>query len=236
MQVNSLFATFFAFLSLVAPLATQAFTITTPSNLTTGNNDISVTREAADPAGPLTLLIVRNSSTATIAQGVNASASGIPIVVTIPANISGDGWYILAIDSSDAPVGQSQVFSVTDTSKPSSGAGMAGTIVGGVIAGVAGVSLIVLLAFLRTRRRRQQSPGLTFALEAGFPQPRPSSVSSEPDSASQSLEIDKMQWEQQLEAQFARARAMTPDMQRSASLSRHPSPMPLAPLRAVTRN
>jgi len=235
MQVNSLFATFFALLSLVAPLATQAFIITAPSNLTTGNNTISVTGEAADPTGPLTFLIVRNSSNAIVAQGVNTSAdtSGILIAVTIPANISGDGWYIEALDSSGAPVGQSQVFSVTDTSKPSSGAGRAGAIVGGVIAGIVGVSLIVFLVFLRTRRRPHV---LTFALEAGFPQPRSSSVSSEPDSASQSLEIDKMQWERQLEAQFARARAMTPDMQRSASLSRHPSPMPLAPLRAVTRN
>jgi hypothetical protein len=141
---------------------------------------------------------------------------------------------------------------------------MAGGIVGGVVAGIVGIGIVVFGLFIYVRRRRQQFAGPTFNLEAGFPpqqQNHQRSVSSMSsgfaDNGNKSLELEKMQWEMELEEQFARARAGTPDIPRGGSpmpragspASRGASPMPrgesplrnaalmpLVPQRAATRS
>ncbi|KAJ7449305.1 hypothetical protein FB451DRAFT_755702 [Mycena latifolia] len=249
MQVTSLFATFFALLSLVAPLATQALQITAPTNVTTLNVTISFTSDATDPPGFLTFFLVKNTTRDTIAKGIDPAVGSIN--VTIPANVTGDGWTIQASTSDDSSesAGVSLPFSIAAAApKAHGGMSAAGGIVGGVIAGIIGLALIVLAVFLYQRRRRQQHPGTTFNLEAGFPPPERNhqrSVSSMSDSfadtTNKSIELDKIQWEMELEEQFARARAGTPDvprngspMPRGASPLRNAPPMPLVPQRAAT--
>lgn len=137
---------------------------------------------------------------------------------------------------------------------------MAGAIIGGVVASVIGVAVIVFAVFY-ARRRRQQAAGPVYNLEMrSAPGPSAqyharsfssvSSASLEAGKNQSALEMEKMQWEMELEGQFARARAGTPDLPRSASpmprgaspmLSgasplRNPSPLPLTPQRAVTRH
>ncbi|KAJ7471268.1 hypothetical protein B0H11DRAFT_1376560 [Mycena galericulata] len=227
MQVTSLFATFFAFLTLVVPLATQALQITVPSSLAPGNNTIKFTSEPSDSAESLTFVLVKNATQETVAQDVAPSAG--TVTVTIPENTSGSGWSIQAFtDEGTEKIGSSTFFEITSPT-PSSMSN-AGVIVGGVCAAVVVVALIVLAVFLYTRRRRHERAATspTFNIEAGFPAPRDhtrslsstSSGSEDAESKARDMETEKAQWEMQLEAQFARARAGTPD------ISRGLSPMP----------
>jgi len=247
MQVTSLFATFFAFLTFVAPLATQALQIITPTNITTSNVTIAFSSDT-DPLGLLNLFLVRNTTRDKIAAGIDPAAGAV--AVTIPADLTGSGWTIQAFTSDNILVSTSPLFSIVGSPpKATHGMSMAGGIVGGVVAGIVGLSLIVFGVFIYVRRRRQQFAGPEFNLEAGFPpsqQMHERSVSSMStglgDSGNNSLELEKMQWEMELEDQFARARAGTPDVARGASpMPRGTSPprgaplMPLVPQRA-TRN
>jgi len=242
MQVTSLFATFIGFLLLVAPLATQALQIITPTNITTGNATIAFTSEDTDSSTLLTFSIVKNATHYTIAQGVGPAAGSV--FVTIPANVTGAGWIIQASSSDGSVQAVSLPFSIAAVSPPPHGGpSMAGAIIGGVAAGVIALGLIVFSVVFYTRRRQHQRTAPAFNLESGF-LPRQqhtrsfSSMSSglgktesdTLDTGNKALEMEKMQWEMELEEQFARARAGTPDVQRGAS------PMPLAPQRAVTRN
>ncbi|KAJ7712905.1 hypothetical protein DFH07DRAFT_864021 [Mycena maculata] len=248
MQVTSLFATIFAFLALVAPLATQALQINSPTSLTPGNTTITFTTDSSEAVGPLQFLLVENNGTrdATLATGIASNAGSV--TVDIPANVSGTGWTIEAW-MNQHKLGQSALFSVTSPTD-SQGMSHAGEVVGGVVGAVIGVALIVLAVFIYTRRRHHQlaATGTTFNLEAGFPPPRPrhersfsSTSGGSVDGGNKLLEMEKIQWEMELEGQFARARACTPDIPRGFSPLPRASPprnvaLPLAPQRAVTRD
>ncbi|KAJ7318141.1 hypothetical protein DFH08DRAFT_400988 [Mycena albidolilacea] len=216
MQVTSLFAIFFAFLTLIAPLATSAIQINIPT-ITGLNATIACTAETTDDPGvPLTALTF-------VLTG--------PLEVTLPVNATGDGWTIRAISFGGKQVGVSPEFSIlapSQTGKKS----MAVPIIGAVIATVIVVALLVLGLFFYMRRRRQMFAGPEFNLEASFPRRKDSRQLSRSFSstssrltdpgvkASQSLELEKVEWETRLEEQFARARAATPD------LLRGPTPAP----------
>jgi hypothetical protein len=126
---------------------------------------------------------------------------------------------------------------------------MAVPIIGAVLATVIVVALLVLGLFFYMRRRRQMFAGPEFNLEASFPRRKDSRQLSRSFSStssrltdpgvktSQSLELEKVEWETRLEEQFARARAATPDLLRGPiPAPRGATPLPLAPQRAVTRN
>ncbi|KAJ7695460.1 hypothetical protein B0H17DRAFT_1131502 [Mycena rosella] len=247
MQVTPLFATFFALLSLVAPLATQALKITVPTNVTTRNVTIAFTREATDTdVGLLSFYLVKNTTRDILEENIDPGRGSI--AVTIPANLTGAGWTIQASTFDDAQAGVSLPFSIGAATPPKP-KGMAVGIVVGVVAGVVAFALILLAVFLYFRRRRQQLPAANpaFNLEAAFPprytHQRSFSSASLEDTGNKSLEQERMQWEMELEGQFARARAGTPDilrggspMPRGTSPLRAPSPMLLAPQRAATRD
>lgn len=77
-----------SFLTLLAPLATQALQINTPANLTAGNHTIAFTIEDSDPAGSsLNFYLVNNATNELIAPDVAPNAGSV--TVAIPANISG---------------------------------------------------------------------------------------------------------------------------------------------------
>ncbi|KAJ7061972.1 hypothetical protein C8F01DRAFT_1135962 [Mycena amicta] len=212
-------------------LASQALIIAAPpSGLTTGNNTISCTVEPSDAAGLLTFFIARNSTKVVIAQDVSAEPhpDAVPVLVTIPSGISGNGWQILAERPDSSIVAQSLPFQVRDTPDGERGGG---AVIGGVIAGVVGLALLVLLFFIFLRRRqRHASHGPTFDLESAFTQAALerdhsrslSESATEPEARSNWTEVDKMEWERELEDQFARARAGTPSLPRGAT----PSPLP----------
>jgi hypothetical protein len=244
MQVTSLFAVFFAFL--VAPLATLAMQIKLLPNITAdGNTTITCDTEATDPGGPLTFFLVRNETRQAIAENVYAQAG--TVTASRPANATGNGWIIQATSSNGTTVGVSPVFSIfapAQTGKKT----MAVPIVGGVIAAVIVVSLLVLALFIYMRRRRQRFVGPEFNLEANFP-PRnqshqisrsfssTSTALTDPGvKSSKDLELEKVEWETRLEEQFARARAATPDIRGATPLPRSMTPVPLMPLRSATRN
>ncbi|KAJ7139083.1 hypothetical protein C8R44DRAFT_763859 [Mycena epipterygia] len=207
-----------------------------------------------DPSGFLTFYLVKNTTRDMIAQNVDPD-EGI-VAVTIPANATGQGWMIEAWTSDDAEAGASSPFSVAAASPPKPQGGMpsmAGAIIGGVVVSVIVVALIIFAVFY-ARRRRQQAAGPVFNLEMrSAPAPSAqhharsfssmSSASLDPAKNQSALEMEKMQWEMELEGQFARARAGTPDIPRSASPMtrgasplRNASPLPLTPQRAVTRH
>ncbi|KAJ7148675.1 hypothetical protein C8R43DRAFT_514232 [Mycena crocata] len=254
MQVTTLFATFFAFFTLIAPLA-AALQITVPTNITTGNATLICTSDAVDPPRLLTFFIVKNTTAIAIARGVDPTAA--TVAVTIPANISGN-WSIQAWTADNkVQAGESRLFSLAPAPPPKSGMSMAGSVVGGVVGGVIGVAFAVFGVFFYIRRRRQQAASPVFNLENGFPTPKlerhersfSSTSSGLADTADNKLEMEKMQWEMELEEQFARARAGTPDVARGISPAPVPhsalpprgiSPlrgplMPLVPQRAATR-
>lgn len=240
MQVTSLFAIFFAFLTFAAPLATLAMQISLPSNITSGLNATITCTDVGDATGPLTFFLVRNNETqATIAK--NASAVSGTLTVAIPANATGDGWTIQASDGKQV-VGSSSPFAIlapVQTGKKS----MAVPIVGAVVATVIVVALLVLALFFYIRRRRQLFASPVFNLEASFPsrtQGHQISRSFSSTSAgttdtnikpSKSLEMEKVEWETQLEEQFARARAATPDIRGAMA-----TPSSLVPQRGPMRN
>ncbi|KAJ7653256.1 hypothetical protein DFH06DRAFT_529869 [Mycena polygramma] len=239
MQVTSLFATFFTFLALVAP--TLSMQIAVPTNVTTGNTTITCAAEATDPDGSLTFFLVRNTTVLnTLAENITKSG---PLAVNIPANATGDGWRILAKTANGIQVGLSPAFFIASGSPHNGGARSAGPVVGGVVAGVLVLSLLVF-AFVYMRRRRHSSRAPVFNLETGFPPPphqnsfdsTTSTVMAE--SGSKAIEMEKIQWERQLEEQFARARAATPDIRGDSPMLRgtSPMPMPIAPQRAARRN
>jgi len=219
-------------------LATLALKITVPTDITTGNTTITCIPEDTDPSSALTLFLVRNTTRDTLAQGVSAQLGTVEVDVTIPADATGDGWTILAVTESDnvQTVGQSLPFLITDpTSKADGTRSNAGPVIGGVVAGVLAISLLVG-AFIYMRRRRGFAAGPEFNIEAGFPRPThqgsfetTSTAFAEP--ADKSIEMEKIQWEMQLEEQFARARAATPDISRGGSpMPRGASPVPPVPL------
>jgi hypothetical protein len=245
MQVTSLFAIFFAFLTLVAPLATYAVKITVPTNITTGNVTITCTTEETDPGGALTLFLVRNTTRETLIQGVYAELGAV--TVNIPANATGDGWTIQATlsDNVTNQVGLSLPFFIASPPQ-NSGMSNAGPVIGGVVAGVLTIALLVLVGFLYMRRRRKSFTGPEFNLEAAFPPPsHQRSFSSTASSAfadmnNKSIEMEKIEWETQLEEQFSRARAATPVSRGASPMLNGNSPripgLPLAPQRAARRN
>jgi hypothetical protein len=122
----------------------------------------------------------------------------------------------------------------------------AGPVIGGVVAGVLTIALLVLVGFLYMRRRRKLFTGPEFNLEAAFPLPNHQrSFSSTASSAfadmnSKSIEMEKIEWETQLEEQFSRARAATPVSRGASPMLNGNSPripgLPLAPQRAARRN
>ncbi|KAJ6617545.1 hypothetical protein B0H10DRAFT_2032887 [Mycena sp. CBHHK59/15] len=209
MQVTSLFATLFGFLSLVAPLTTLALQITAPTTLRL------LEIEDSDPSGPLTFYLAKNGTLEVITSGVDPAAGSV--VAALPTNVSGDGWTVQATTpSSNVPFGSSAPIFITAASTPQSTKGMsnAGVVVGGVAAAIVALALLVLGAFIYARRRRRQP---VFSVEAPpqHSQQHSRSFSSTntvtANDAGMSLELDKVQWEMALEAQFARARAGTPD-------------------------
>ncbi|KAJ6551664.1 hypothetical protein B0H19DRAFT_1073322 [Mycena capillaripes] len=216
--------------------------ITVPTNITTGNTNITCSAESNDPNGPFTLFLVKDTLTRiTLVQNFLGELDQVE--VNIPANATGDGWTILATPSNNVqqPVGISLPFFIAAASQ---GKSSAGPVIGGVVAGVLIISLLVLAGFIYMRRRRQTFAGPEFNLEAGFPRSKhqgsfDSTSTGLADTGGQAIEMEKMQWEQQLEEQFARARAATPDIARGGSpmpRGMSPIPMPLAPQRAATRN
>ncbi|KAJ6475726.1 hypothetical protein C8R47DRAFT_666301 [Mycena vitilis] len=238
MQVTSLFATFFTFLVLVAP--TLSMQIAVPPNVTTGTTNITCAADATDPDGSFTFFLVRDNTTVSkLAENITKSGS---LPVNIPANATGGGWTILAT-ANGAQVGVSPAFFIASGSPHNGGARSAGPVVGGVVAGVLVLSLLVS-AFVYMRRRRHSSRAPVFNLETGFPPPvhqnsfdsTASTVMAE--SGSKAIEMEKIQWERQLEEQFARARAATPDIRGDSPMLRgsSPMPMPIAPQRAAKRN
>ncbi|KAJ7248225.1 hypothetical protein B0H12DRAFT_722272 [Mycena haematopus] len=239
MQVTSLFATFFTvlcrFLTLVAPLTTLAMQISIPNNITTGSNATIICTDADDTSGPLTFFLVRNGTRDTIAE--NALADVGTLTGTIPANATGDGWTIQATSFDGKQVGVSSAFSIlasSETGKKS----MAVPIIGAVFAAVVVFSLLVLALFFYMRRRRQMRAIPEFNLEANFPPQNQthqisrsfsstSTVLPDNNVESKSLEMDKVDWETQLEEQFARARAATPDIRGATPAPRMTTPAPL---------
>jgi len=243
MQVTSLFAIFFAFLTLVAPLATLAMQIAVPTNITTGNATIACTNDPTDPGGLLTFFLALNGTRKdTLRENITAAGA---LTVTIPANATGNGWTIQATSSDGTRVGISPVFEILAPSQTVSKKSMAIPIIGGVVAAVIIVSLLVLALFFYMRRRRQLIAGPEFDLEASFP-PRDQShqmsrsfsstsagivfADTGLKSSSKSMEMEKVEWETRLEEQFARARAATPDISRGATPAPRASPVPLVPL------
>jgi hypothetical protein len=121
---------------------------------------------------------------------------------------------------------------------------MAVPIVGAVVAAVIIVALLVLALFFYIRRRRRQLfAGPVFNLEASFPSRTQAHQISRSFSStstgttdtnikpSKSLEMEKVEWETQLEEQFARARAATPDIRGAMA-----TPSSLVPQRGPMRN
>ncbi|KAJ7025565.1 hypothetical protein C8F04DRAFT_133621 [Mycena alexandri] len=235
MQVTtSSFATFFAFLALVAPLGTQALQITTPTAVTTGNVIIECTKEINDPAS-LTLFLVKNNTVVQLADNVVTTTG--KVTVSIPASATGDGWQIFAANpANNAQVGVSTPFTIASAVPVPKGNGPTGpAVIAGVVIGLFFFSLLIFALFFYLRRRRQQfTTGPVFNLEHSFPPPEHtrsfSSTSSKPDAEMgevKDMEQEKIQWEMQLEAQFARARASTPDVPRGGtSMSRASSASP----------
>ncbi|KAF7377813.1 hypothetical protein MSAN_00204800 [Mycena sanguinolenta] len=233
MQVTLLFATFFAFLALAAPMATLAMQISVPTNITTGfDATIICTDDTNGASGPLTFFLVRNGTRDTLAEN---PSSGGNLTVMIPANATGDGWTIQATSSNGEVVGTSSPFAIL--APPKTGRkSMAIPIIGAVFGSLIVFSLLVLALFLYIRRRRRQmfAAGPEFNLEASFP-PRNGSnqfsrsststaLSDTNVKSSKSLETEKVEWEMQLEEQFARARAATPDIRGGTPVSRMMTP------------
>ncbi|KAK7052404.1 hypothetical protein R3P38DRAFT_2860122 [Favolaschia claudopus] len=245
MQVTSLFAMFFAFLSFLAPLATLAMQITIPTNATSGSNsDISWAIEPADDlTGFISFVLAQGSTRTSLAANVNPTPGFVR--VNIPTSASGDGWRVLALSSDGAQVGVSPSFSIFSIPK-NAGQSMAAPVIGGVIAGVLALGLLVFGLFFYMRRRRQRIAGPEFNLEASFPQRHQPSGSfstmstahGDAAKAPQMIEMEKVEWETELEEQFARARAATPISRGPTPALRNasPSPMPLVPQRGPTRN
>ncbi|KAJ7698861.1 hypothetical protein B0H16DRAFT_1644349 [Mycena metata] len=231
MQV--MFATVFALLALVAPLGAQALQITTPTAVTTGNVTIECTKEVNDPAF-LTLLLAKGNTTVLQLAANVVTATG-QVTVSIPANATGDGWRIFAANpATNTPVGVSPVFTIASAVPVPKGNGPRGpAVIAGVIGGLVVFSLLVFALFFYLRRRRQQfTTGPVFNLQHSFPPPEHtrslSSTSSKGDvemGEVKDIEQEKIQWEMQLEAQFARARASTPDVPRRG-ISRDASATP----------
>ncbi|KAF7303703.1 hypothetical protein MIND_00599700 [Mycena indigotica] len=239
MQVNSLCVAIFSFLFFFAPLVTRALIITAPSSgLVKGNNTISYTLQASDAVGLLTFFLARNSTSAIIAKDVltRPISSAVPIPVIVPAGISGDGWRILAVNSDNTIIGQSSPLQVRNT-PDSERKRVDGAVIGGVVAGVLVLAILMLVLFIFWRRRHQRQLGPTFDLETAFAEARMERDRSRSFSGSVNevemgrkwTEADKVEWERELEDQFARARAGTP----SAMLR---GLAPLRPQRAVVRN
>jgi hypothetical protein len=121
---------------------------------------------------------------------------------------------------------------------------MAIPIIGAVIGSLVIFALLVLALFLYMRRRRQMfAAGPEFNLEASFPPRNESNQFSRSSTSitlsdtnvksSKSLETEKVEWEMELEEQFARARAATPDIRGGTPASRMMTPVPLVPLQTV---
>ncbi|KAJ7176458.1 hypothetical protein C8R46DRAFT_1213038 [Mycena filopes] len=249
MQVTtSLFATIFALLALVAPFGTYAMQITTSAHLSTGNATIQCIPEVNDPTFLTFFLVNNNTAPVRLAENV-ASPTGA-MTVFLPANATGDGWRILATSptSSTPIIGASLPFTIAATVPVSKGSGPRGpAIIAAVAGGLIFFSLLVFALFYVRRRRQQHATGPVFNLEHAFPPEHTRSfsvASSRLEDTGKGTAIDieqeKMQWEMQLEAQFARARAETPDVRRGATpTSRAPSASPprmLQPQRAARRN
>ncbi|KAF7304281.1 hypothetical protein HMN09_00829600 [Mycena chlorophos] len=216
--MQALFAIIFCFfVAFVSPFA-QALTIAAPSSgLTTGNGTISCTVTTSDTAESLSFFIQRNSTRLLIAQDVAATpaANAVSVPVVVPSGVSGGGWVILAAASNNPSniLAESGPFEIRETAQTQR---MGAAVVGGVIIGVVLFALLVLGGFMYFRRRQRRLHGPTnpnaIDLEAAMAQARDHSrsFSREEAAAKESnkwSEEDKVEWERELEEQFARAQS-----------------------------
>ncbi|CAK5274314.1 unnamed protein product [Mycena citricolor] len=229
MQATSLFLALLVFLISSASTG-RALLISPPTKAVAGSNaTVLCTVETGESIDGLTFYLTNNVTRDALATTV-LTTDPIQLLVNIPSGLSGKGWKISAVDAAnpDALVGQSAAFSITSPPNP----GHLALIISVVLSVIVLVGLVAIGLLVRRRRQQQRAAAPTFNIETGMVSALghrhiPSTASSRSvESPKQSLEQEKLRWEQQLDAQFARARAGTPDISRGPSREDSPPRVP----------